>query len=209
MDNFLKPKLAFLWSLFSSYSIFAASLNLSHLIPHHESCNTFGPSLWPFFVFHGGRCARLMDFSAMAACAHVCDCGAVYLWGRYLASGLILKRCRLTDASWKIIQRWSCRSEEWKNGRFRIPFIKPGTWSCALCVYFTCQRFNYTMCVQDTWPLGNFTSKSWCANKDKRRSLAITSLRFRSAGQFSAFDWAPGWTFSWFLFTVVVLFHLF
>lgn len=48
MDNFLKPKLAFLWSLFSCYSIFAPSLNLPHLIPHHWSCNTFGPSLWPF-----------------------------------------------------------------------------------------------------------------------------------------------------------------
>lgn len=96
MDDFLKPKLAFLWSLFSSYSIFTPSLNLSHLIPLHGSCSTFGPSLWPFFVFHGGRCARLMDFSAMAARAHVFDCGAVYLWGRYLASqGWFWK-----DAAW-------------------------------------------------------------------------------------------------------------
>lgn len=48
MDNSLKPKLAFLWSLFSSYSIFAPSLNFSHLIPHNGSCNPFGPALWPF-----------------------------------------------------------------------------------------------------------------------------------------------------------------
>lgn len=144
-----------------------------------------------------------------------CACTCVWLWScvfmRPLSglTGLILKRCRLTDASWKIIQRWSCRSEEWNNGRFRIPFIKPSTWSCALCVYLTCQRFTYTVCVQGTWPLGNFTSKSWCANKCKRRSVTITTWRFHPAGQFSAFDWAPGWTFSWFLFSVVVLVHLF
>lgn len=143
---------------------------------------------------------------------HVCTCTCVWLWScvfmRLLSglTGLILKRSHLTDASWKIIQRWSCRSEEWKNGRFRIPFIKL---QHRAVFTFTCQRFTYTVCVQDTWPLGIFTSKSWCANKDKRRSVTITSLRLRSAGHFSAFDWAPGWTFSWFLFTLVVLFHLF
>lgn len=208
--NFLKPKLAFLWGLFSSYSIFAPSLNLSHLSPHHGSCNTFGHSLWPFL---SSTVADAPDWWTSPPWLRVHM--RVWLWScvfmRPLSglTGLILKRCRLTDASWKIIQRWSCRSEEWNNGRFRIPFINPSTWSCALCVYLTCQRFTYTVCVQDTWPLGNFTSKSWCANKCKRRSVTITSWRFRPAAQFSAFDWAPGWTFSGFLFSVVVLVHLF
>lgn len=150
MDNFLKPKLAFSWSLFSSYSIFSPSLNLPHLIPHHGSCNTFGPSLWPFFVFHGGRWARLMDLSSMAARARVCDCGAVYWWGRYLASqGWFWK-----DAAWLMHPEkpfrggpagW--RNEEMEGSEFLSPNPAPG----AVHFVFTSRASDsLTLCVCKT-----------------------------------------------------------
>lgn len=206
--NFLKLKLAFLWGLFSSYSIFAPSLNLSHLIPHHGSCNTFGHSLWPFL---SSTVADAPDWWMpwlrvhMCVIVELCIYEAVIWPHRADFEKMLLDWCILKNHSEVVLQVRGMKQWEVQNSFHQAQHLE----LCALCLPHVPAIHLHCVCVQDTWPLGDFTSKSWCANKDKRRSVTVTSWRFRSAGQFSAFDWAPGWTLSWFLFTVVVLVHLF
>lgn len=75
-----KPEIIFLWRLFSSTFNFRI---LFHFISCRASWATFDPSVWPFYVFHGGRCLTSMVLSACLH-VHVCYCRGVYLRG-YLA----------------------------------------------------------------------------------------------------------------------------
>lgn len=76
--------------------------SISHLISHHRSSNTFGPTLWPFCLPRWKMCQ--IDGPLQTRVWFPLG-GVMSPLSGLTNEMLILKRCRLNEASWKIIQR--------------------------------------------------------------------------------------------------------